>query len=149
MDYLVPNLKSKVFTSIPARQALAVATNRSAYVTALGGETTGRPTSSLIPEALPAHHDENPVASGERGDPDAAKVLLGKAGLTLPVPAIPSLNWSTATEAIAAEPEPWTERSNDSPRTLSIARLPDPLIQAALRSCVPMLISTGPFAAPG
>ena len=45
---------------------------------------------------------------------------------------------------IAAAPEPWTDRSNARPSTLSIARLPEPLSQAAVRSCVPMLISTGP-----
>ena len=86
VDYLVPNLKSPVFTSVPARQALTVATNREAYVTALGGASAGRPAHSLIPEVLPAHHDENPLAAGERGDADAAKLLLGEAGLSMPVP---------------------------------------------------------------
>ncbi|MFW5468710.1 ABC transporter substrate-binding protein [Knoellia sp. CPCC 206435] len=110
VDYLVPNLRSKVFTSVPARQALAVSTNRSAYVTALGGETAGRPTASLIPESLPAHHDESPLASGERGDPDAAKVLLGKAGLTLPVPIRVAYRSSPAADkAMAALVAGWTD----------------------------------------
>jgi peptide/nickel transport system substrate-binding protein len=110
VDYLVPNLKSKVFLSIPARQALAVATNRSAYVTALGGATTGRPAHSLIPEVFLAHHDENPLASGERGDPDAAKALLGKAGLSLPVPIRVAYRSSpVADKAMAALVAGWTD----------------------------------------
>lgn len=110
VDYLVPNLKSPVLTSVPARQALAVATNRSAYVTALGGATTGRPTASLIPEVLPAHHDEDPLPSGERGDPQAAKVLLGKAGLQLPVPIRVAYRSSpVADKAMAALVAGWTD----------------------------------------
>jgi len=53
VDYVVPNLKSPVFATVQARQALAVATNREAYVTALGGASTGRPAVSLIPQSLP------------------------------------------------------------------------------------------------
>ncbi|GGB72961.1 ABC transporter substrate-binding protein [Knoellia flava TL1] len=110
VDYLVPNVKSTVFAEPEARQALAVATNRQAYVTALGGSTTGRPTTTLIPESLPAHHDEDPIAAGPRGDADRAKVLLGKAGLTLPVPLrVVYRSSPVADKAMAALVAGWTE----------------------------------------
>ena len=51
--------------------------------------------------------------------------------------------------AISALPEPCTESAKLRPRTRSIARLPAPFSQALLRSCVPMLISTGPGLVPG
>ena len=106
----MPNLKSPVFASVEARQALAVATNREAYVTALGGGSTGRPAPSLIPEVLPAHHDEDPLASGERGTPAPAKVLLGKAGLTMPVPIRVAYRSSpVADKAMAALVAGWTD----------------------------------------
>ena len=110
VDYLAPNLKSPMFAKVEARQALAVATNREAYVTALGGATTGRPTNTLIPQALPAHHDEAPLAAGNRGDADRAKVLLGKAGLTMPVPLRVAYRSSpVADKAMAALVAGWTE----------------------------------------
>ena len=37
IDYIQPNLKSKVFSNAKVREAFAVATNRDAYVTAYGG----------------------------------------------------------------------------------------------------------------
>lgn len=110
VDYLVPNFKSKVFAKVEARQALAVSTNRDGYVTAIGGAMAGRPTTSLIPQALPAHHDEDPLAAGNRGDAERAKVLLGKAGLTLPVPLRVAYRSSpVADKAMAALVAGWTE----------------------------------------
>lgn len=110
VDYLVPNVKSPIFAKVEARQALAVSTNREAYVTALGGATTGRPTTSLIPDSLPAHHDEDPLKTGRRGDADRAKVLLGRAGLTLPVPLRVAYRSSpVADKAMAALVAGWTE----------------------------------------
>jgi len=110
VDYLAPNLTSPIFAKVQARQALAVATNREAYVTALGGGTTGRPTSTLIPQSLPAHHDEDPLAAGNRGDADRAKVLLGQAGLSLPVPLrVVYRSSPVADKAMAALVAGWTE----------------------------------------
>ncbi len=110
VDYLVPNVRSPIFARAEARQALAVATNREAYVTALGGATTGRPATTIIPESLPAHHDEDPIAAGNRGDADRAKMLLGKAGLTLPVPLrVVYRSSPVADKAMAALVAGWTE----------------------------------------
>ena len=86
VDYLVPNTRSAVFKDEKVRQALAAATNRDAYVTAIGGATAAVPTRSLIPSSLPAAHDEDPVGTGTRGDAARAKALLAQAAKTEPVP---------------------------------------------------------------
>ncbi len=82
--YLVPNFKSKVFSNDKAREALALSTDRSAYVTGAGGDQVVKATNSLINPALPAFPD-TPLPAGDKGDPAAAKALLEASGLTLPV----------------------------------------------------------------
>jgi peptide/nickel transport system substrate-binding protein len=82
--YLTPNFKSKVMSNIKAREALALATDRSAYVTAAGGDQVVKATNSLINPALPAFPN-TPLLAGEKGDPVAAKAALEASGLTLPV----------------------------------------------------------------
>ncbi|MFZ0531131.1 MAG: ABC transporter substrate-binding protein [Propionicimonas sp.] len=82
--YLVPNFKSKVFSNDKAREALAMATDRSAYVTAAGGDQVVQATNSLINPALQAFPN-TPLAAGDKGDPEKAKALLAEAGLTAPV----------------------------------------------------------------
>ncbi len=82
--YLVPNFKSKVMSNDKARQALALATDRSAYVTAVGGPTVAQPTNSVINPALPAFPN-TPLPAGDKGDPVKAKQMLQDAGFTLPV----------------------------------------------------------------
>lgn len=82
--YLVPNFKSKVMSNDKARQALALATDRSAYVTAAGGSQVAVATNSLINPNLPAFPN-TPLPAGEKGDPAKAKELLTASGLTLPV----------------------------------------------------------------
>ena len=85
VDYLVPNFRSKVFADPVVRTAFALATNREAYVTALGGSTTAQANLSLIPAALPAATTADPVGGGLKGDPAKAKAMLEAAGVTLPV----------------------------------------------------------------
>ena len=82
--YLTPNFKSKVMSKDQARQALALATDRSAYVTAVGGPIVAQPTNSVINPALPAFPN-TPLPAGDKGDPAKAKQLLQDAGFTLPV----------------------------------------------------------------
>lgn len=110
VDYLVPNLRSQVFATPSARRALAAATNRDAYVTALGGDTTATPATSLIPAALPAHHEGDPVGTGTAGDPARARALLAEAGLDSPVPLRVAYRQSQdADKAMAALAAGWTE----------------------------------------
>ncbi len=82
--YLTPNFKSKVFRNDKAREALALATDRSAYVVAAGGDEVVKATNSLINPALPAFPD-TPLLAGDKGDAAAAKAALEASGLTLPV----------------------------------------------------------------
>lgn len=86
VDYLVPNFSSAVFANPKVAVALAMATNRNGYVTALGGQGAAAPSTSLIPGALAAHPAQDPLGSGLAGDPVKAKALLTEAGVTLPVP---------------------------------------------------------------
>ncbi|MCA1782835.1 MAG: ABC transporter substrate-binding protein [Dermatophilaceae bacterium] len=48
VDYLVPNFKSPVMASAQVRMAFALATDRTAYVTALGGPTAAEPSTSIL-----------------------------------------------------------------------------------------------------
>jgi peptide/nickel transport system substrate-binding protein len=82
--YLVPNYKSKVFSNDKAREALALSTDRSAYVAAAGGDQVVKATNSLINPALSAFPD-TPLPAGDKGDPAKAKEILQASGLTLPV----------------------------------------------------------------
>ncbi|MBN9105947.1 MAG: ABC transporter substrate-binding protein [Propionibacteriaceae bacterium] len=82
--YMALNFKSKVMSNEKAREAFALATDRSAYVTAAGGDQVVKGTNSLINPALPAFPD-TPLPAGDKGDPAKAKQLLTDAGFTLPV----------------------------------------------------------------
>jgi peptide/nickel transport system substrate-binding protein len=110
VDYVVPNVTSTVFAKPQARLALAAATDRTAYVTALGGTTAAAPALSLIPAALPAAHGEDPVGAGVGGDPERARALLAEAGLEAPVAIRVAYRSSqTADKAMAALAAGWTE----------------------------------------
>jgi peptide/nickel transport system substrate-binding protein len=85
VDYLVPNVRSTVFADEKVRLALATATNRDAYVTAIGGATAADPALSLVPKSLPAAHDSDPVGVGTRGDAARARAMLTQAGMTTPL----------------------------------------------------------------
>ena len=103
VDYLVPNVRSKVFADEKVRLALAAATNRDAYVTAIGGGTSADPALSLIPKSLPAAHGVDPVGVGTRGDAAKAKSLLAEAGVTTPLPfTVAYRSNPTADKAMAA-----------------------------------------------
>lgn len=108
VDYLVPNVRSKVFADEKVRLALAAATNRDAYVTAIGGGTAADPALSLIPKSLPAAHAADPVGAGTRGDAVRAKALLAEADVTTPVPfTVAYRSNPTADKAMAALVAGW------------------------------------------
>lgn len=110
VDYLAPNLKSATMAKPAVRQALGLATNRDAYVTALGGGTAALPTFSVIPKGLAAHRDADPVGGGAAGDPAAAAALLAKSGLSLPVPiTVAYRSTDTADKAMSALAGGWTK----------------------------------------
>ncbi|WP_270887498.1 ABC transporter substrate-binding protein [Pedococcus sp. 5OH_020] len=110
VDYLAPSLRSAVMRNDDVRKAFAVATNREGYVTALGGESTAAPAYSLIGSPLPAHGDDDVLGGGVTGDPAAARDLLEKSGMTLPVPVRVAYRSSpTADKAMAALVNRWQE----------------------------------------
>jgi peptide/nickel transport system substrate-binding protein len=85
VDYLLPNFSRPTMANLTVRQALAVATNRQAYVTARGGDTAAEPTYAMVNKSLPAYRDFNPLNVPLRGDAARARTLLRASGLALPV----------------------------------------------------------------
>jgi peptide/nickel transport system substrate-binding protein len=86
VEYLAPNLKSPSMANFKARQALAMSTDRTAYVQAMGGTRTAVPTTAVISQTLDAYRSFDPFGVGLSGDPKRAKVLLQQSGLASPVP---------------------------------------------------------------
>jgi peptide/nickel transport system substrate-binding protein len=68
------------------RQALAMAVDRGAYVTAWGGSVVGSPANSLISPLLAAYTEYDPFGVGDKGDAAKARAVLEAAGVTLPYP---------------------------------------------------------------
>lgn len=100
VDYVLPNFKR--MTNPKVRQALAVATDRNAYLGAQGGDKAMILASSIVAPNL-VGYKENPVFKDMKasGDPEAAKKLLQEAGVKTPVP-IKYTYQSTATQDKAA-----------------------------------------------
>ena len=86
VEYLVPNLRRPAMSSLVTRQALAMATNRDAFVAAYGGPAAMTPTSSLLASTVPGRKDINPFDVGPAGDPGRARALLIAAKVRLPIP---------------------------------------------------------------
>ncbi|HET7820999.1 MAG TPA: ABC transporter substrate-binding protein [Ornithinibacter sp.] len=121
VDYLVPNARSKVFADEKVRLALAAATNRDAYVTAIGGATAADPAMSLVPKSLPAAHESDPVGAGTKGDAEKAKAMLTQAGVTTPLRfTVAYRSNPTADKAMAALVAGWRLAGFD-PQTKPIA----------------------------
>jgi peptide/nickel transport system substrate-binding protein len=110
VDYLAPTVTSALFALEPARQALAAATDRAAYVTALGGPTAGEPAGSLLAPPLRPDAASDAPGPGPSGDPLGVRELLQRAGLTLPVPIrVTYRSGPTADKAMAALRSGWEE----------------------------------------
>ena len=67
VDYLVPNTKSPVFKNETVRRALAAATNRDAYVTAIGGADGRRPRAVPHPTLAPGRPRRGPAGHRYQG----------------------------------------------------------------------------------
>ncbi|GMA18425.1 ABC transporter substrate-binding protein [Arsenicicoccus piscis] len=110
VDYIQPNMKSKVFSNEKARQAFAVATNRDAYITAYGGPSVMTPTYAMCNKELKCYKDFNPFGAPTAGDPAKAKQLLQEAGMTLPVPiTVVYRSRPTADKALAGLKQSWDQ----------------------------------------
>jgi peptide/nickel transport system substrate-binding protein len=110
VDYLVPNFSRPTMANVSVRQALAVATNREAYIAALGGDTAAEATYALINKSLPAHQDSNPLGVPPRGDAVRARALLQASGMALPVSITVAYRKGTmADKAMAALQQGWQD----------------------------------------
>ena len=110
VDYLLPNFSRPVMTNLNVRKALAMATNREAYVTALGGDSAAEASYAMINKSLPAHQDFNPLDVPLRGDPARARTLLQASGLALPVGITVAYRTGTiADKAMAALQQGWQD----------------------------------------
>jgi peptide/nickel transport system substrate-binding protein len=110
VDYLLPNFSRRTMAKPEVRQALALATNREAYVTALGGASAAEATYAMINKSLPAYRDFNPLAVPLRGDSARARTLLHASGLTLPVNiTVAYRKGSPADNAMAALQQGWQD----------------------------------------
>ncbi len=85
VDYVQPNVTSKVMSNPKIRQAFAMATNRDAYVTANGGKQVMEPSYAVCNKLLACYKDFNPFGAPTSGDPAGAKKLLTDNGITTPV----------------------------------------------------------------
>jgi peptide/nickel transport system substrate-binding protein len=108
VDYLLPNFSRPAMARPAVRQALAMATNRQGYVTALGGASAAEPTYAMINKSLPAYRDFNPLNVPLAGDTAKAHALLAACGLPLPVPiTVAYRKGSPADNAMAALGRGW------------------------------------------
>ncbi len=110
VDYLLPNFSRPMMANSTVRQALAVATNREAYVTALGGDSAAEATHAMINKSLPAYRDFNPLDVPPRGDAVRARALLQASGMALPVRITVAYRKGTfADKAMAALQQGWQD----------------------------------------
>ncbi len=84
IDYVLPNFNR--MKDLKVRQALAMATDQNAYITAQGGDKFGKPAKSIVSPSLIGYKDNPNFTAPPSGDPAAAKKLLEEAGVTLPYP---------------------------------------------------------------
>jgi peptide/nickel transport system substrate-binding protein len=77
VDYVLPNFNSPVFKNPACREALALATNKEAWIKAGGGEKAFTPAYSVVNPSVPGYK-ENPAFADipDAGDVDAAKAKL-------------------------------------------------------------------------
>jgi peptide/nickel transport system substrate-binding protein len=83
-NYLLPNFNR--ITNVKVREALAAATNRAAYVGALGGANASSPALSIVNPQTPGYVANPAFGSAEGGDIDTASALLEESGEELPYP---------------------------------------------------------------
>jgi peptide/nickel transport system substrate-binding protein len=84
VDYVLPNFNR--LTNLKVRQALAMSTDVTSWITAGGGERAYLPAKSIVNPAVVGYQDNPAFTAPESGDAAAAKQLLQEAGVKLPYP---------------------------------------------------------------
>jgi peptide/nickel transport system substrate-binding protein len=100
MDYLVPNFKK--MTNPKVRQAMAISTDKSGYVAASGGTTSGLPSQTMISPDVLGYKKFNAFNAPDAGDPVKAKALLTESGVKMPFPITYTFSGGTPTSQKAA-----------------------------------------------
>jgi peptide/nickel transport system substrate-binding protein len=100
VDYLVPNFKK--MTDPKVRQALAISTDKSAWVAAFGGLTAGAPAQAIISPDVAGYKKFNAFNAPDSGDPVKAKALLTEAGVKIPFPITMTFSGGTPTSQKSA-----------------------------------------------
>jgi len=96
VDYLLPNFKK--LTNPLVRQALAVAVDKTSWITAYGGPALAKPANSIILPTVTGYKDfGNAFGAPDSGDPAKAKALLQQAGVPTPYPIHFTYNGGTPT----------------------------------------------------
>jgi peptide/nickel transport system substrate-binding protein len=83
VDYLVPNVKR---LALPVREALAVSTNVTGWITAGGGDKFYKPANSIVNPSVPGYQPVEQFKDMGAGDPEKAKQILSSAGIKMPYP---------------------------------------------------------------
>lgn len=108
VDALLPNPASPVGSNPQVRRALALSTDRQAYVAADGSAM--QPVTSALPRSVPGRAEDGSVDVPTSPDAAAAKSVLQAAGLTLPVPLRVAYPASGATDrAVRALATTWAK----------------------------------------
>ncbi len=85
VDYLLPNFRK--VTNPLVRQAMAVAVDKTSWITAYGGPALAKPANSIILSTVAGYKDfGNAFNTPDGGDPAKAKSLLQQAGVPIPYP---------------------------------------------------------------
>ncbi|GAA4751193.1 ABC transporter substrate-binding protein [Nocardioides endophyticus] len=86
VDYVLPNFNSPVFKDPACREALALATDKAAWIKAGGGDKAFKPAYSVVNPSVPGY-TENPAFADipDEGDQDAAKAKLAECSAPKPV----------------------------------------------------------------
>jgi len=80
LEYLAINTESPQLEDVRVRQALQYAVDKTAYLTAKGGEISGDIATTLITPGIEGREEFNLYAEDPAGDVDEAKRLLDEAG---------------------------------------------------------------------
>jgi peptide/nickel transport system substrate-binding protein len=81
-DYIVPNFKR--LTNAKVREAIAVSTDDTGWVTAGGGDKSYKESTDIVNPAVKGYQKD--LFPGGSGDPEKAKQLLADAGVKTPYP---------------------------------------------------------------
>jgi peptide/nickel transport system substrate-binding protein len=118
VDYLTPNFKT--LKNPLVRQALAVSTDKTGYITANGGATSGRPAQTLISPSVLGYKAFNAFNAPDNGDAAKAATLLKQAAVKTPYPINFTYNGGTPTsEKYAAALKAGWERNGNFKVTLN------------------------------